>query len=48
MDTAIYTGIGIAVACVLLIVGIGAKNLKSETTKKMSKTQEKRKKRNRR
>lgn len=48
MDTAIYTGIGIAVVCVLIIVGIGVSQLRKEENKGISKTAQKRKKRNRR
>ncbi len=48
MDTSIYIGIGAAVTCVLVIVGIGAKNLAKAQHKGASKTVQKRKKRNRR
>lgn len=49
MDTTVvYTGIAMAVACVLAIVGFGAYNLSKQQTKGLSKTAQKRKKRNRR
>ena len=48
MDTAVLTGIGVAVASVLVIVAFGVINLKKQETKTMSKTAQKRKKRNRR
>lgn len=48
MDPAIYTGIGVAVASVLAIVGLGVYNLSKQQAKGPSKTAKKRKKRNRR
>lgn len=48
MGSTLYAGIAIAVACVLVIVGIGVYNLSKHQSKGPSKTAEKRKKRNRR
>lgn len=48
MDSTVYTGIAIAVASVLGIVGVGVYNLSKQKTKGMSRTEQKRKKRNRR
>lgn len=48
MDSTVYMGIAIAVVCVLAIVGVGIYNLSKQQTKGPSKTEQKRKKRNRR